>query len=1345
MSNQPDRVRNFEMSLLKTKAPSVKDDLPLLTQIKVNGTMYNVPPEVPPWTTLVDFLRETVKIPGTKVQCREGGCGVCTVVATVQDQEASGKYKTFSVCACRALVYACIGWSIETIEYLGDRYTEYHALQKALGGFYGTQCGYCSPGMIMTMYGQLKSSGTLNASQVEKSLDGNLCRCTGYRPILDAFKSLAEDGSQHLKDKLADIEEAYKSRCPKSGTTCKGSRQQQVTDDISCSVISQKEAVVQFYRPVTIPGVMNILKKVSQNEKVYIVVGNTGQGVYKEDGPYTIYISTNLVKEFYIIHVRSPLVMGANVSLSRAIEVFEQMAISYQGYEYLHALLDHWKLVANVSIRNVGSWAGNLMLKHEHPEFPSDIFLTLLVADAQLTLVHTDSPSTTQVDLEQFLQIDMSRSIILHVTLPPLGQNVQIRTFKVSPRAVNAHAYVNACFKMEMDTTDGFRIIKRPTLLFGGINQNFIHAEQTEQYLINKRLTEVITVREAANMIGNELNPDSRPQDASPEYRKSLAQGLFFKAVVGFLGDQVSDEIRSAGLNLERPLSRSKQDFDMNRDTWPVGEGIPKLESAVQISGEATYLDDMPPLPNEVHGAFVQTTFASAKIVSIDASKALTLPGVLSFVTAEDIPGYNSFVVNAGSQPDPVFVEESVKYAGQAVGLIVADHPDIAYHAAKLVKVSYEEVKKPVLTIAEALKEGRSEMLMNHVTNKKEPFTFGNPEDGLQKAKHKLTGELHQGSQFHFALEALAGRVIPTEDGYDVFSTSQWPTETQAAVAQVLDVPAHSINVSVRRIGGGFGGKISRQHVVVTACAVAARKLKQPVRVVLDLNTNMTIVGWREPYLSKYEVGFDDKGKFEGLKVDMISDVGHVSNETSVGFVGGPLQNTYYIPNILFRPMIVKTDTAANTWCRTPGSVEAIATIENIIERVAHYLRKDPLEVRLVNMVPPEVPRLMIPPHIKNTAKDIILPLLEQKSMYQQRKEEVEIFNKENHWKKRGISIVPLLYRINYPSSFRYGIQVNIYEHDGTVAISHGGIEMGQGINTKVGQVAAYTLGIPVENVIIKASDTMVGANSIVTGGSFGSDLCAHGARVACEALRQRIDVVKDKIKKRTGVDPTWIEVIKKCHSNDVDLCERYWTAGGEHPSSYDIWAACCLEVEIDVLTGQYLIKRADIIEDCGRSMNPYVDIGQVEGAFIMGLGFFTSEIVKFDASTGQKVSNGTWEYKPPTALDIPIDMRIILLPNALNPYGVLGSKATGEPPLCLSYAVVTALRSAITAFRAENGNGTWFDMDTPITVEKVHQLCGVRPEQFQLITSRRLSYRDDFCIDSEGDVPQEQQVCSLN
>ncbi|KAK7021793.1 hypothetical protein SK128_010782 [Halocaridina rubra] len=395
------------------------------------------------------------------------------------------------------------------------------------------------------------------------------------------------------------------------------------------------------------------------------------------------------------------------------------------------------------------------------------------------------------------------------------------------------------------------------------------------------------------------------------------------RAVVGFLEDVVGPRAISAGYKIERPLSSGQQSFDMHKDTWPVGEPISKLESATQISGEAKYLDDIPYLPNEVHAALVLTTVAKGQLKNVDSSEAKKLPGVLDFVTSGDIIGRNSFVVNAAmfstTLPDPVFVGEEVLYAGQPVGVIVAKDRDTAVRAAKLVHVQYKGISSPVLTIEHARQANRRTPALDVVTGTQDPILLGDFDGTIDEASQKLGGELSLGTQYHMNMEPHSARVVPTEDGYDVYCTSQWPTETQDVVAQVLDVPPNRINITVRRLGGAFGAKITRQNLLTAAAAVAARKLQQPVRLVADLNTQMSYSGWRESYHASYEAGFDDTGKITSLKVELTTDVGHISNESSVSFAVHALQSVYYIPNLLIVPYIATTDTAANTWCRTPG------------------------------------------------------------------------------------------------------------------------------------------------------------------------------------------------------------------------------------------------------------------------------------------------------------------------------------------------------------------------------------------------------------------------------------------
>ncbi|XP_063615205.1 uncharacterized protein LOC134788260 [Penaeus indicus] len=1296
------------------EASKVSESEAETVQLIINGSPYTIDAKISPTTKLVDFLRTTAGLTGTKALCREGGCGACTVVATVPDPENEGLSKSFSIQSCQQLVYACNGWSIETVEHLGDRYNGYHPIQQSLAGFYGTQCGYCSPGMVMTMYGQQKSSGSLTAAQVEKSLDGNLCRCTGYRPILEAFKALADDGAQTLKDKLVDIEDAFKTTCPKTGKCCTGSCSSKKTAAVPAKEREITVQGVRWFYPTSLVSLYSILDQLTEGEKVRIVGGNTGQGVYKNDGPFDVYIDARNVPEFHTVG-ESPgeVTLGANVSLKRAIEAFEQAA-GNSGFQHLQELAKHWRVVANVAVRNVGSIAGNLMMKHAHPEFPSDIFLTLLAADAQLAIGNSQDASVVDVSLEDFLLTDMKKKVVVAVKLPSLAADVQIRSFKITPRAVNAHAYVNAAFRFQVDENDGFLVKSKPSVLYGGINPTFIHATNTEEFLNGRRLTEQGLLTEAAGILATEVLPDSLPQDSSPAYRLSLTQSLLYKAVISIVGSEASLQNQSGATLIERPVSSSKQTFDENPEMWPVGKPVLKVESIMQVAGEAAFTNDKPTQPHELHGVFIQSSVGSADIVSIDTSEALNLPGVVAVVTAADIPGVNDFVAEAGTEAEQVFASGKVIYAGQGIGLVIAETHEIASQASEMVRVEYANAQKPILTIKDALDSGNVQPDYNLLTGKREPVVVGDVEAGFRASPHVIEGEFDMGFQFHFPLEPMTALVMPIEDGYDVVVTSIWPAEVQSSIAQVLGIDANSINTAVRRVGGSFGGKISRAHMVSTAAAVGAWKTHRPVRVALDLKTFITLIGGRDPFYSKYKVGFDDFGKLESVDLDIVSDSGCSANEASAGLGAAFVSNVYYSPNWLLKPFVVTTNTPSNTFMRSPGIFQGIVTIESIMDHIAHYLGRDPLEVREVNLAPAGAERPSADPIVRNVFQEDILPLLKESAEYELRLAEVEAFNQANRWRKRGIAIMPMCFNLGYPD-FRYGVLVNIYSHDGTVSIAHGGIEMGQGLNTKAVQVASYILGVPVAKIKVKATSTTTNANSSHQGATVCSDIVLLGVKKACENLRARLDSARKKLGEEGKGDVGWAELVRICKSSDVDLSERIWTKMAEYPNAYDIWGGSCAEVEVDVLTGQYLIRRVDLIEDCGKSLSPYMDIGQIEGAFVMGLGFCTSEKVKFNSETGEKLSNGTWEYKPPSALDIPVDLRVTILPNSSNTSGVLRAKATGEPPLNLAFAVVMALRKAISAARAHRSRVEWYKIDTPLTVEQIQQLCLVDPQDFSV------------------------------
>ncbi|KAL7640339.1 UNVERIFIED_CONTAM: hypothetical protein RMT77_008603 [Armadillidium vulgare] len=1301
----------FRLPRMSRKVSNIEQETNENMKLTINGKEYSLIPDLPADMSLLRFIRDHAMLKGTKALCHEGGCGACTVVATRRDAE-SNRLLTFSLRSCRALVYACVGWSIITIESLGNHRTGYDKLQVALNGFYGTQCGYCTPGFVMNMKGNTTSSRIMKIDQIENILDGNICRCTGYRPIMDAFKSFGSNAPLQLYSQLRDIEDSYSGDCSKSGQKCMkdcdkflGSCEQMAFSLRKKSSLQRKEAT--WYYPNTIEDIYEVMNK-RKYSSTRFVVGNTGQGLFKNDGPYDTYIDTSRVRVLSEVVLQPELVIGSNVSLNSCIEVFRYAARRFPKYEHLMEIAKHWEKVANHGIRNVASWAGNLMMKYDHHDFNSDIFLTLVGLDAQLE-IGSSLGKITEIPIDQFLTFNMENKIILSMTIPKPEEDVTIRSYKVTPRSVNTLGIVSACFIFPINKRNRMRISSRPTIVFGGINSSFIHALATEKFLQGKLLINTDDTYRAIEILKKEIAPDSSPGEPSPEFRQCLSQCLLYKAIIGILGKSSSPFIRSGGEKLERPISRSKQAYDANEDTWPIGQPLPKLESQFQISGEAEYLDDIPVLPEELYGAFVQSKIGKGEIRSVDASACLKMDGVVDFISASDIPGLNSFYLHN----DPVFANGDIKYNGQSIGLVVAKTREIAEEGAKIVKVTYKNVKKPILTIKEAKEAGKVFKTVSLLTGSSDPIAFGDVEEGFRTSVNVIEGEISFGSQAHFTMEPLAARVVPIEDTYEVWCTTQWPTVVQNTVASNLNLPASRIITTVRRIGGAYGGKITRPTLLASAAAVAAHKLRKPVRIVLDLQTQMTIVGWRDPYLSEFKVGFDEEGRLQAVSVDIIADSGHVGNEGSALLAAVSLPNVYYCPNWKIQPYYALTDTPANTWCRAPGHVQGTGTMETIMERVAHSVGKDPLMVRESNFFSVERPLFLNRRQEENLVKTKLLPLLKKQVDYENHKKEIKEFNQTNGWKKRGISVIPLCYGLDIPPFFSYNCQVVIYEHDGTVAIKHGGIEMGQGINTKVAQVAAKTLEIPLENIKVQATDSFAGANSSITGGSYGSDLNSHGVKICCEKLRERMKDIRDKMAAENE-SVTWKEIVKKCFQEQIDMSERIFTFPKLHPKGYDIWGVAFMEVELDVLTGQFLILRCDIIEDCGRSLNPYVDMGQVEGAFIMGIGFYTSEERKLDPNSGENLSNSTWHYKPPMTLDTPIDFRVTFLPKGDNEYGVVRSKASGEPPLCLSYAVVSALREAIKSKRADDGDAEWFDIDPPLTTEKIHRLCNVNPSNFK-------------------------------
>ncbi|XP_037920951.1 indole-3-acetaldehyde oxidase-like [Hermetia illucens] len=560
------------------------------------------PEEYPADITLNTFIREYAKLFGTKFYCLEGGCSCCTVTVRTH-HPVSNKYYSRAANSCLVLLNICHGWDIVTIEGLGDRRSGYHPLQERLAQFNGTQCGYCSPGMIMNMFSLLEASGgKVSAEEIENSFGGNLCRCTGYRPILETMKSFASDCDYEFVEKECDIEDLR--LCSKIGQIC----------DRKCSIpkIAKVDDQRVWYHPRSLSEIFQIFEDIHER-RYTLIAGGTAHGVYRRDPNIEVFIEVNNVTELHSYKIGDVVELGANVTLTGMMRVLKEAA-ARPGFEYFEETLRHLDLVASVQIRNFGTIAGNLMTKHDHNGFVSDIFTILLSIDARIVVANPSSQ--VERSLIEFFKSDMRHRIIVKIILPQWNKSTTLYgSYKILPRAQHAHALVNAGFHFTFSGSQ----INSSRIAFGGINPNFTESHATVEFFEGRNLFDPDTFTQSLEILGAELQPDWILPAASPEFRRRLALGLFYKFLIKNAPEGlVKVTYRSGGHLLQRPVSSGTQYFDTNKKEWPVNQPVRKLEALWQCSGEATYSNDIPQMHEEVWAAFVPATRVHATVAKID-------------------------------------------------------------------------------------------------------------------------------------------------------------------------------------------------------------------------------------------------------------------------------------------------------------------------------------------------------------------------------------------------------------------------------------------------------------------------------------------------------------------------------------------------------------------------------------------------------------------------------------------------------------------------------------------------------------------------------------------------------
>ncbi len=747
------------------------------------------------------------------------------------------------------------------------------------------------------------------------------------------------------------------------------------------------------------------------------------------------------------------------------------------------------------------------------------------------------------------------------------------------------------------------------------------------------------------------------------------------------------------------------------------GASSPHESAALHVSGEAVYTDDIPELRGTVYAALGLSAKAHARIVSMDLEAVRRAPGVVAVYTARDIPGEN----NCGPvlHDDPLLADGLAQYIGQPLFVVVGRTVDAARRAARLGRIEYDDLPA-ILTPRQAKAEGARVLPDLRLYN-------GDPEKALAAAPHRIRDTFECKGQEQFYLEGQISYAVPREGhGMLVWCSTQHPSEMQAVVGHALGWQAHQVQIECRRMGGGFGGKESQSALFACLASVCAHHLRRPVKLRVDRDDDFMITGKRHGFYYEYDVGFDDEGRILGVKLDMTLNAGFSADlsEAVASRAICHFDNAYYVPDVELRAMCGKTHTQSNTAFRGFGGPQGALMMEVIIERIGRQLGKDPLDVRRLNFY--GVDTRNVTPYGQLVEGNLLEPLvdeLEASSEYRARREAVRAFNAASPVLKKGIALTPVKFGIsfNVPAFNQAGALVHIYR-DGSVLVNHGGTEMGQGLNTKVAQVVANTLGLDLECVRVTATDTTKVANTSATAASTGTDLNGKAAEDAALQLRARL---ADFAARKYGGKPE--EVTFAYRQVDVNgqtiafarlVDEAYWdrvqlwsdgfyktpgitwdkaTMHGS-PFYYYAYGASVSEVVVDTLTGEWKLLRADLLHDVGASINPAIDLGQVEGGFIQGMGWLTTEELWWDAQ-GRLMTHAPSTYKIPAISDCPRDFRVKLY-KASNPKETVHrSKAVGEPPLLLAFSVYNAIREAVAAV----GDGrTEPALDAPATPEAI-------------------------------------------
>ncbi|WP_131735863.1 molybdopterin cofactor-binding domain-containing protein [Actinomadura roseirufa] len=1341
----------------------------------------------------------------------------------------------------------------------------------------GTQCGYCTTGFVMTMTALLQENTAPTKRQVEDAFDGNLCRCTGYRPILTGMKTFAADWSEQ--------DEANRMKClsERTGTPPAPDVRVAFPEEARRAPrpVRSGGAGKSWVTPVSLAELRRIMTE-NEGRAVRLVHGNTSYGIYPEEvAGAEVLVDVRLIPELRVRAVGAEHAdLGAGTSYRDLIEVLGALREQRGDGENtrLGALEFMARRTAGTVVRNAASLGGNTMLVLDHiragvgEPFPSDLYTALTAVDAGIGVWRASTGEARRMSPAELTALVAQQPtvlrdlVILDYRIPYGGAGEVVLAQKVAFREVNAHALVNATTNLSVA---GDLRVTEAALVYGGIAPFPWRAAATEAALTGRRLSldDIGALeRTLREEVQRELDfwkprmatvPSEGVTDA---YRIELAVTFLYKALVNALLERAPDEVppkvRSAGEITwgHWAVSDGRQYYESEEWKAPVGRPYIKLMAMHQATGQVHYTHEIPVPATTAHAAFVPSRRVLADFAfaapgesgdgeSGDGAEAGGAGGAgrlrdhlqerfgeafIELITAADVPPAGINLQGMGGD-QPLFAPGRVHYAGQALALVAAGSEREATEIAEYVAtrcVAYRPITwpapwnrppwneppwtEPVLSLEDAVAIGsvypdcpKAAPFVSHiwkivrpggdlgwVDRDRAPF---DPRivrrtatvDGVPCAV--VAGDQRTGGQAHFYLETQACVVEPADgDRWVVRPSTQSPMEMHQTAAMAIGVEHNRLEVDVRQLGGGYGGKTEPTRFVAGPAIVAAHALRRPVRLVMPREQDTAMIGKRHPYYGQYQIAIDrgevraaDRGLIRGFHTAMWGDGGAFYDCSFVvsNCVQLRADNAYRVRNFESRIDVCRTNTAPNTAFRAFGDVQCKLIIENAIDDAAFSVGMTAEEVREKNLYD----RGDVTPFgqaLTYCYMKEVWAYLKEVAKYEEKRAAVDAFNAANTWRKRGIAMMPVKYGsgYNFTQLEQAAAHIAVYAGDGSVVIHQGGVDMGQGLITKVEQVASYILNVPFDLLRVEGVRTSVVPNPTSTGASTGTAYNGEAVKQVCEKLRARLtdfghSLLRDygdEWCRARGVDfwnygrqgwaaqvpgthrIVWQNLVQLAYQQRIGLVETFTAPihGGEAPVPALVfkpggqpgipgievderavpgggvdsftgftYSAACSVVEVDMLTGEVKVLGSDLVYDIGRSLNPALDIGQVEGAFVQGIGYVLTERVVFEpdgVEKGRLNSVNTWRYKPPAAATIPLELNTHLFPRS-RAAGVpddlgdlLSAKEVGEPPLVLAAGVFLAVKAAVRASRLERGLDGLFRLDAPATVQEVRRACAV-------------------------------------